>query len=90
MCVWAVQVDPWGKWQVIARNKEYEAMLEATCDSSGTPLRAPTPKDGFSPICRDSFNGKVSLEGVYLISTLRSPVVKTVAYASLGQVYMHG
>jgi hypothetical protein len=56
---WEAQVEPWGKWQVVARNTQFEAVLEATCKSPGTPLRAPTPKEGLNPICRDSFEGQV-------------------------------
>ena len=52
-------VEPWGSWRVWARNEEYEGLVEATCDSPGTPLRAPTADRGLDVYCRDSFFGKV-------------------------------
>lgn len=54
-------VAPWGRWTVSGRSEEYEALVEATCDNSGTPLRAPTADDGLAPRCRDSFFGRVRL-----------------------------
>ena len=54
-------VEPWGSWRVWARNEEYEGLVEATCDSPGTPLRAPTAERGLDVYCRDSFFGKVRL-----------------------------
>ncbi|KAK9792704.1 hypothetical protein WJX73_007933 [Symbiochloris irregularis] len=53
------EVEPWGRWRIWARNEGFEALVEATCDSPGTPLRAPTPANGLQPACRDSFFGKV-------------------------------
>jgi hypothetical protein len=47
------------RWRIWGRNRQYEAVVEATCDSSGTPLRAPTADTGLAPFCRDSFAGKV-------------------------------
>ncbi|CAL5225421.1 g8236 [Coccomyxa viridis] len=52
-------VEPWGSWRVWARNEDYEGLVEATCDSPGTPLRAPTADRGLDVYCRDSFFGKV-------------------------------
>ena len=52
-------VEPWGSWRVWARNEEYEGLVEATCESPGTPLRAPTADRGLDVYCRDSFFGKV-------------------------------
>lgn len=53
------QVEPWGSWRIWARNEEFEALVEASCDQPGTPLRAPTPSEGLQPACRDSFAGQV-------------------------------
>ena len=53
-------VAPWGSWRVFARNSEYEALVEAHCESPGTPLRAPTADRGLDVFCRDSFYGQVS------------------------------
>ena len=52
-------VEPWGNWRVWARCGGYEGLVEATCKGDGTPLRAPTPRDGLAPFCRDSFYGQV-------------------------------
>ncbi len=54
-------MEPWGSWRVWARSAEYEALLEATCDAPGTPLRAPTPEAGLDVFCRDSFFGKARM-----------------------------
>ena len=54
------EVAPWGSWHISARGKTHEAVVHATAeDDSGTALRAPTPKNGLTPFCRDSFFGKV-------------------------------
>ena len=52
-------VDPWGRWRISARSRQHEALVEATCSSPGTPLRAPTADQGLAPFCRDSFGGEV-------------------------------
>lgn len=44
------------------KSDDYEALVEATCDGDGTPLRAPTADDGLAPRCRDSFFGRVHLQ----------------------------
>ena len=43
------------------KNGDYRAVLEATCASPGTPLRAPTP-EGLVPVCNDSFEGELRLQ----------------------------
>lgn len=53
-------VDPWGRWNVKAEIKDYRVEVNATCDRPGTPLRAPTQNQGFSPQCKDSFFGQAS------------------------------
>jgi len=35
-------IQPWGSWQMQARNSEFEAELTATTDLPGTPHCAPT------------------------------------------------
>ena len=45
--------------QVSADNGRHRVAVEATCDLPGTPLRAPTADSGLSPLCKDSFYGKV-------------------------------
>ena len=52
-------MEPWGRWEVRGRNEEFDILVEATCDRPGTALRAPTAAKGLSPICRDTFYGKV-------------------------------
>lgn len=55
------QVDPWGRWTIEAVSPSYEAVVEADCESPGTPLRAPTADQGLAPFCRDSFAGRVRI-----------------------------
>ena len=55
---WAIA--PWGSWKMIAKNSRYRAELTATCDRSGTPLRAPT-LDGLTFCCRDTMTGQATL-----------------------------
>jgi len=54
-------VEPWGTWRIIGKNKLFEAVVDATCDVPGTPLRAPTADQGLAPFCRDSFGGVVRI-----------------------------
>ena len=54
-------VDPWGRWSMEGENGDYRAVLEATCASPGTPLRAPTP-EGLVPVCNDTFEGEIRLQ----------------------------
>ena len=54
------EVAPWGHWRIWGRNRDYEAVVEATAGpNEGTRLRAPT-YDGLVPACKDTFFGKVS------------------------------
>ena len=54
------ELAPWGHWRIWGRNRDYEAVVEATAGpNEGTPLRAPT-YDGLVPACKDTFFGKVS------------------------------
>lgn len=54
-------IQPWGRWQMQARNSEYEISLLGTTDFPGTPLRAPT-QDGLIFCCKDTMQGQLSLE----------------------------
>ncbi len=54
-------IEPWGSWQMQARNSEFEVELTATTNLPGTLLRAPTEK-GLIFCCRDTMNGQVDLE----------------------------
>ncbi len=54
-------IQPWGRWQMQARNSEYEISLIGTTDLPGTPLRAPT-QDGLIFCCKDTMQGQLSLE----------------------------
>jgi tocopherol cyclase len=54
-------IQPWGKWQMQARNGQYEVQLTGTTDLPGTPLRAPTA-DGLIFCCRDTMRGRLNLE----------------------------
>ncbi len=54
-------IQPWGKWEMSAKNDRYEVNLIGTTDLPGTPLRAPT-QDGLIFCCRDTMQGKLKLE----------------------------
>eukprot|EP00873_Tetraselmis_striata_P022254 jgi/Tetstr1/442518/TSEL_030616.t1 len=56
---WAI--EPWGSWKIWGRSDKYEALVEASTDKPGTPLRAPTPDEGLAPFCRDTFAGTTRL-----------------------------
>ena len=55
------QIQPWGRWQMQARNSQYEVELTGTTDLPGTLLRAPT-EQGLIFICRDTMQGQLTLE----------------------------
>lgn len=54
------QVEPWGKWQMQARNSRFEVELTGTTARPGTPLRAPTT-EGLAFCCRDTMQGILTL-----------------------------
>jgi len=54
-------IQPWGSWQMQARNSEFEAELTATTDLPGTLHRAPT-ENGLIFCCRDTMRGQLRLE----------------------------
>ncbi|MBD2182822.1 tocopherol cyclase family protein [Planktothrix sp. FACHB-1355] len=54
-------IQPWGRWQMQAKNNQYEVELTGITDLPGTPLRAPTEK-GLQFACRDTMRGHLSLE----------------------------
>lgn len=54
-------IEPWGNWQMQAKNSQYEIELTGTTDLPGTPLRAPT-ENGLIYACRDTMQGKLTLE----------------------------
>ncbi|MBE9019123.1 tocopherol cyclase [Chroococcidiopsis sp. CCALA 051] len=54
-------IQPWGCWQMQARNADYEVILTGTTDLPGTPLRAPT-QNGLVFCCKDTMRGQVSLQ----------------------------
>ena len=55
------QIEPWGKWQMQAVNRDYEITLTGTTDTPGTPLRVPT-EQGLIFACRDTMKGQLTLE----------------------------
>ncbi|CAI5477790.1 unnamed protein product [Closterium sp. Yama58-4] len=57
------KVQPWGSWLMHAQNEQYEVTMEAHTlpGDNGTPLRAPTA-EGMRFFCKDSFDGRVTLE----------------------------
>lgn len=54
-------VDPWGRWWMRARSATHEAILESSCLQPGQVLRAPTVREGFAPVCKDTFAGRCRL-----------------------------
>jgi tocopherol cyclase len=54
-------ISRWGRWEMRARNQEYEVELIGTTDLPGTRLRAPT-NDGLVFCCTDTMQGMLSLE----------------------------
>ncbi|MBD6614539.1 tocopherol cyclase [Komarekiella sp. 'clone 1'] len=55
------QIQPWGRWQMQAKNLNYEIELTGTTHLPGTSLRAPTA-DGLKFCCRDTMQGQLKLE----------------------------
>lgn len=55
------QIQPWGSWQMQAKNWRYEVELTGTTDQPGTPLRAPT-QQGLRYCCRDTMKGIAELK----------------------------
>ncbi|MBD2776662.1 tocopherol cyclase family protein [Iningainema tapete] len=54
-------IDPWGKWEMQARNGQYEVELTGRTNLPGTPLRAPT-ENGLIFCCRDTMKGELNIE----------------------------
>ena len=54
-------IQPWGKWQMQAKNCQYEVELTGITDLPGTPLRAPT-NNGLRICCQDTMQGQLDLE----------------------------
>jgi tocopherol cyclase len=55
------EVQPWGKWEMQARNDRYEVKLIGKSDRAGGWVRVPT-EDGLCFRCRDTMNGQLILE----------------------------
>jgi len=55
-------ISPWGKWRMSGKSGNLAVELNATTDSLGTLLRAPTTAEGLTTKCRDTFDGHVSLK----------------------------
>jgi tocopherol cyclase len=73
-------IEPWGKWQMLARNNQYEVELTGTTDLPGTLLRAPT-ENGLIFCCRDTMNGQLNLELREISNGRRQTILK--AYSEL-------
>jgi tocopherol cyclase len=54
-------ISPWGRWKIMAKNRDYEVVLTGTTNLQGTPLRAPT-EAGLAFCCRDTMQGQLDLE----------------------------
>ena len=68
------QIQPWGKWQMQAIDRDFEVTLTGTTNLSGTYVRTPTAK-GLIFNCRDTTRGELELE-------LRSRFGKTILKAN--------
>lgn len=55
------EIAPWGSWKMTAQTKTHEVKLEASTETPGCLLRAPT-LEGFKPLCTDSFAGTLKLQ----------------------------
>ncbi|MCH2048473.1 MAG: tocopherol cyclase family protein [Trichodesmium sp. ALOHA_ZT_67] len=55
------QIQPWGEWQMQAKNDLFEVELTATTNHSGTLLRAPS-EQGLIFLCRDTMRGHLTLK----------------------------
>ncbi len=68
-------IQPWGRWQMQARNLNYEIELTGTTHLPGTPLRAPTA-NGLMFCCQDTMQGKLDLELRELSGTKSKIILK--------------
>jgi tocopherol cyclase len=55
------QIQPWGNWEMQARNDDFKVRLRGTSDRPGIYVRVPTA-EGLSFRCRDTTNGRLTLE----------------------------
>ncbi|KAL3683399.1 hypothetical protein R1sor_001421 [Riccia sorocarpa] len=55
-------IAPWGSWKITAENKYYKVRLDAVSDVPGVNLRCPTVDKGLTPLCQDTFFGKLRLQ----------------------------
>jgi tocopherol cyclase len=54
------RIEPWGKWQLQAKNANYQVKLLGTTDLPGMSLRTPT-EQGLKFFCRDTMRGHLLL-----------------------------
>jgi tocopherol cyclase len=69
-------IQSWGRWQMEAKNSNYEVELRGITNLSGTPLRAPT-NQGLIFCCRDTMQGKLDLELRELTGSKSKIILKT-------------
>ncbi len=55
------QIQPWGRWEMQAGDRQFEVEITGTTNQPGTPLRAPT-EQGLIFCCRDTMKGQLNLE----------------------------
>lgn len=55
------QIQPWGKWQIRARNRDWEVDLLGTTDLPGVMVATPTAA-GLVSCCRDTLRGLLSID----------------------------
>ncbi|RUR86104.1 tocopherol cyclase family protein [Chlorogloeopsis fritschii PCC 9212] len=68
-------IQPWGSWQMQAKNSQYEVELLGATDLPGTPLRAPT-ENGLIFCCRDTLQGQLNLELREISGSHRRTILK--------------
>jgi tocopherol cyclase len=55
------QIQPWGEWQIQARNQDFQVELVGTTDLPGTMVSTPT-EQGLVMCCRDTLKGLLSID----------------------------
>jgi tocopherol cyclase len=55
------QIEPWGRWQIQATNRDFRVELTGTTDLNGTMVSTPTAS-GLVMCCRDTLKGLLSID----------------------------
>lgn len=76
------QIQPWGNWQIFAKNKSQQVEITANTDHDGTLIMVPA-KSGLEYRCRDTTQGEICLR-------LTANNQKITAHSSLGALEVGG